>query len=192
MCTDKSRTADGRNAARRSCALLAAVCLSLALAGPAFGQTLHTHDSAAAPTGKAPQIVATQEEKRAPAVSAVSSLPTPRDPLEIARAARAVYVRSKTIHVPAATLENELRKQPDFQLLGLLITRDPSAADLWIEVDRNLFTRTFVLTAFDPKSNTLVVSARKKAYLILGDRVAAKLAKSFLRQMRETRAGTHR
>ena len=176
MFTGKSRREDGRSVAHLARALLGAAWLVLALVGATYGQAQHVD-------------VGVQGEKRVDIAAApIVSLPTPRDPLEIARTARAVYVHSKTLHVPTATFENELRKRADFQSLGLVITRDPTAADLWIELDRNLFTRTFVLTAFDPKSNTLVISTRKKAYLLIGDRVATKLAKSFLRQMRETRS----
>jgi hypothetical protein len=177
--------------ARLACALLGAAWLALALAGAAFGQTQRVTDDARMPARDAAQHAdagAPSEQLADKAVPPIGSLPAARDPVEIARTARTVYVHSKTLHVPAATFENELRKRADFQALGLVVTRDPTAADLWLELDRNLFTRTFVLTAFDPKSNTLVVSARKKAYLLIGDRVATKLAKSFIRQMRETRS----
>jgi hypothetical protein len=159
---------------------LSALCLLLLLACAGFGQenaARRVQQDASAPQ---PTVANPFSDNVAPIIV--------RPPAEIARTTRTVYVRSKTLHVPAATFENELRKRQEFQALGLIITRDPSEADLWIEVDRNLFTRTFVLTAVDPKSNTLVISARKKAYLIIGDRIAAKLAKSFIRQMREARA----
>jgi hypothetical protein len=190
MFTEKRRREDDRNVAQLARALLGAAWLALALAGATFGQAQRVAADASGPARDGAQRVDTsvQGKQRVNiAAASIVSLPTPRDPREIARTARVVYVHSKTLHVPAATFENELRKRADFQSLGLVVTRDPTAADLWIELDRNLFTRTFVLTAFDPKSNTLVISARKKAYLLIGDRVAAKLAKSFIRQMRETR-----
>jgi len=68
--------------------------------------------------------------------------------------------------------------------MALVITRDPDAADLILEVHHDLFTK-YVYTAVDPRSNIVVAGGKLSS---LGGTVAGKVAKRFLKQMMKARA----
>jgi len=68
--------------------------------------------------------------------------------------------------------------------LGLVITRDPTAADLILQVDHDLFTK-YVYTAIDTKTNIVVAGGKLSS---LGGTVAGKVAKRFLQQVMKARA----
>jgi len=68
--------------------------------------------------------------------------------------------------------------------MGLVITRDESAADLVLQVDHDVFTK-YVYTAVDPRSKIVVASGKLSS---LGGTVAGKVAKRFLKQVMQVRA----
>ena len=88
--------------------------------------------------------------------------------------------------VGEAVIETKLRKRSEFQQLGLIITRDPDAADLVLEVKHDLFTK-YVYTAIDPQTNIVVASGKLSS---LGGTVAGKVAKRFLKQMMKAQTGS--
>jgi hypothetical protein len=105
------------------------------------------------------------------------------DPKAILRSAKTIYVKSSSILVGEAVIEAKLRKRSEFQQLGLVITRDPDAADLVLELKHDLFTM-YVFTAIDPHTNIVVASGKLSS---LGGTVAGKVAKRFLKQMVKAR-----
>ncbi len=108
-----------------------------------------------------------------------------RTPGEVARNVRFVFVRSLSLRVTAEDIENKLRKHPDFQRLGMLITRQETDADLVLEVRRSVLTK-FVFTAVDPETLILVASGKLSS---LGGTVDDKVAKRFMKQIVALRAG---
>jgi hypothetical protein len=108
-----------------------------------------------------------------------------RSPEDGARAIRYVYVRSLSALVTAEDIENKLRKHPDFQRLGMLITRQELDADLVLEVRRGILTK-FVFTAVDTKSLILVASGKLSS---LGGTVDDKVARKFMKQIVALRGG---
>ena len=68
--------------------------------------------------------------------------------------------------------------------MGLVITRDPNAADLILEVHHDRFTK-YVYTAVDRKLNIVVTSGKLSS---LGGTVAGKVAKRFLKEVMKARA----
>ena len=104
-------------------------------------------------------------------------------PVNALRSARTIFIRSKSIFFKPATLENELLKRPEFQLWGLVITREEADADLIIEVERKVFSK-FTFSVIDPRTNTVVASGKLSS---LGGTVEHKIAKKFVSRMKAVR-----
>lgn len=102
-----------------------------------------------------------------------------KNPGEVARSARFIYVRSLSALVTAEDIENKLRKHPDFRRLGMLITRQEMDADLILEVRRSVLTK-FVFTAIEPETLILVASGKLSS---LGGTVDGKVAHLFMKQI---------
>src|SRR5829696_1539422 len=109
---------------------------------------------------------------------------TQTDPVTILPSAKTIYVRSSSVLVGQAVIETKLRKRPEFQQLGLIITRDPLVADLVLELEHDVFTK-YVYTAIDPHTSTVVASGKLSS---LGGTVAGKVAERFLKQMLKARS----
>jgi hypothetical protein len=114
-------------------------------------------------------------------ISAQSSTP---DPVASLRSAKLIYVKSTSILVGTSVIEDKLQKRPEFTQMGLVITRDESAADLILEVDHDVLTK-YVYTAVDRRSKIVVASGKLSS---LGGTVAGKVAKRFLKQVMQARA----
>ena len=97
---------------------------------------------------------------------------------------RRVFVRSKSLLVRAAVVEDKLLKRPEFAQLGFVITREESDADLIFELRHDLLTK-YVFSVVDAKTQTLLASGKVSS---LGGTVAGKVAKRFVRDM--ARIGT--
>jgi hypothetical protein len=104
---------------------------------------------------------------------------------EVARSVRFVYVRSHSALVTAEDIENKLRRHPDFQRLGLIVTRQEMDADLLLEVRRSVLTK-FVFTAIEPETLILVASGKLSS---LGGTVDGKVASLFIKQLVAARGG---
>jgi hypothetical protein len=114
-------------------------------------------------------------------VSAQSSTP---DPVASLRSAKTIFVKSSSLLVGNSVIEEKLQQRAEFSQMGLVITRDPLAADLILEVHHDVLTK-YVYTAIDPKLNIVVASGKLSS---LGGTVAGKVAKRFLKQMMQARA----
>lgn len=80
-------------------------------------------------------------------------------------------------------IEAKLRNRPEFQQLGLMITRDAQAADLILEVKHDILTKC-VFIAVDPRTNVVVASGKLSS---LGGTVAGKVAERFMKQLMRAR-----
>ena len=97
---------------------------------------------------------------------------------------RRVFVRSKSLLVRAAVVEDKLLKRPEFTQLGFVITREESDADLIFELRHDLLTK-YVFSVVDVRTQIVVASGKVSS---LGGTVARKVAKRFVRDM--ARIGT--
>jgi hypothetical protein len=95
------------------------------------------------------------------------------------KAGRRVFVRSSSLLVRGAVVEDKLLKQPEFQQRGFVITRDLSEADLILELRHDLFTM-YVFTVIDAKTELVLTGGKLSS---LGGTVADKVAKRFLKEM---------
>ena len=181
--SSKAQNARFALCARHSCFLLLVGFLSLptscqTVLGQQIETTASKDENSRAVAGKAgstPVVVA--------AKSTINSASA--DPSTILRSAGVIYVRSSSLLVGASVVEDKLQRRPEFQQLGLLITRDELAADLILELRHDLFTM-YVYTVIDTKTQVVVASGKLSS---LGGTVAGKVAERFLKQLSQVRQG---
>jgi hypothetical protein len=119
------------------------------------------------------------------AVSESGAPPAKPDPAELVRAARTIYVRSKTIYLKPKLLEDELLKQPDFQALGLKITSDAKEADLVVDVTLPFLTWTWTYVVTHQASNTQLADGKIRE--ITAGLASPKLAKDIAARLQTLR-----
>jgi len=95
---------------------------------------------------------------------------------------RRVFVRSKSLLVRGAVVEEKLLKNTEFRQLGLSITRDESDADIILELRHDLLTM-YVFTVVEVKTQTVIAGGKLSS---LGGTVADKVAKRFVKAMSGT------
>jgi hypothetical protein len=98
-------------------------------------------------------------------------------------ATRRVFVRSKSLLVRGAVVEDKLLKRPEFKQLGFSITRDESDADIILELRHDLLTK-YVFTVIEVKTQTVLAGGKLSS---LGGTVAGKVARRFVKEMVRTR-----
>lgn len=110
------------------------------------------------------------------------------NPRAVLRAARVLFIRSKSAYLKSSDLENEMRQRAEFAALGLLVTKEEGNADLILEVGRKVPGRKFVYSAIDPRTQIVLTSGSAKADLFgLAPSVAHKIAKRFLQRVQAAR-----
>jgi hypothetical protein len=92
---------------------------------------------------------------------------------------RRVFVRSTSLLVRAAVVEDKLLRNSQFRQMGFAITRDPRDADFVLELRHDLLTK-YVFTVVDLKTMNVVAGAKLSS---LGGTVAGKVAKRFVKEM---------
>jgi len=126
-------------------------------------------------------VAATSKNSHAALLQKQDEAPNPNT---ILRRAKFIYVRSSSLLVGVSVIEDKLRKRPEFQQAGLLITRDVNEADIILEVHHDLFTM-YVFTAVSAATNVVVASGKLSS---LGGTVAGKVAKRFMKQLMRARS----
>ena len=97
------------------------------------------------------------------------------------RSARSLVIISETVFLKPHQLENELRKQPEFASMQLVIVKDPRAADIRVELDRPLFTYTFTFAVIHQETSLQLTAGKVTAFD--GNFAAPKIAKELLKRM---------
>jgi hypothetical protein len=93
--------------------------------------------------------------------------------------ARRVFVRSTSLLVRGAVVEDKLLKNSEFKQLGFVITRDPRDADLVLELRHDLLTM-YVFTVVEVKTMTVIAGGKLSS---VGGTVAGKVARRFVKEM---------
>lgn len=88
-------------------------------------------------------------------------------------------MRSTSLLVGAAVVEDKLLKQTEFRQHGFVLTRDESEADLILELRHDLFTK-YVFTVVDAKTGVVLLAGKLSS---LGGTVAGKVARRFVKEM---------
>ncbi len=102
--------------------------------------------------------------QQAAAVPQSSAAIAGSDPKQILKNARTIYIRSKTAFLTVDTLDRALARQKDWDKLGLTIVQDPRVADLFIELDRPLFTYIHTFVIVDKKTSIVLGSGKATAF----------------------------
>jgi hypothetical protein len=110
------------------------------------------------------------------------------NPKDILRAARTIVVLSKTMYFTVDTLEKELAKQKGFGNLGLVFVNDARVADLFVTIDRPLFTYDFTYTVTDKR--TSIVLDAGKVTAITGGAAAGPIAQKLVSKWAEIRGAS--
>lgn len=118
-----------------------------------------------------------EEEKR----------PRATDPATVLRAARSVYVRSKTVFVKDSEVEDSLRKRKEFRAWGMSVTRSEMDADLVIEIERKSLTRRFTFVVLDPRTMSVLTSGKTRSVLF-GKKIPNKIAEKFANRVKTVRS----
>ena len=92
---------------------------------------------------------------------------------------RRVFVRSSSLLVRGAVVEDKLLKNSEFKQMGFVITRDPQDADLVLELRHDLLTM-YVFTVVDVKTMSVIAGGKLSS---VGGTVAGKVAKRFVKEM---------
>ena len=183
-----ARTSPG--AARFALGVLFACAACLLSAGAAVAQTPARGDDAAA-TRQAESAAATtatpdedeEGESESDADATSGARPQAADPSSVLRTARLIYVNSDTAFVSAREVEASLLKRKEFRAWGMGVTRNPSEADLIIEITRRTLTRRFTFTVLDPRTMAVVTSGKTRSVLF-GKKIPNKIAEKFTNRLR--------
>lgn len=176
-------------------AALCACAVWLFAAGPAAAQTpaFQRDEADAAMRGaKSSTPTPLDEDKAGESESvgdddtATRTRPRVTDPATIMRTARLVYVSSDSVFVNAREVEASLLKRKEFRAWGMAVTRDPSDADLIIEITRKSLRRRFTFTVVDPRTMAIVTSGQTRSVLF-GKKIPTKIAEKFTNRLRAVR-----
>ena len=107
--------------------------------------------------------------------------------LDALRSARTLFIMTKTLHFNPDDLARQLMKKPQFAELGITVTRDRSAADLIMQVDRLVLTTRFPYAVIDSRTGKTVIRGQVSS---LFGTVPSRIAGQFIQQIKEARAST--
>ncbi len=176
MNRSKSRIEFGEQGHAKPCwqrRLVLAGAMIAVCAGGGFAQTsILTTAPPADDTGTRPRRFATED-------LSTQKTTAPTIARSVVRTERRIFVRSHSLLVRAAVVEDKLLKQPTFSQLGFVLTRDQSDADLILELRHDLFTM-YVFIVYDAKTSTVIMGGKLSS---LGGTVANKVAKRFVKEM---------
>jgi len=86
------------------------------------------------------------------------------DPKQILKNAKTIHILSKTAFLTVDTLVRALAKEKDWPKLDLIIVQDRRVADLFIEIDRPLFTYVHTFVIVDKKTSIVLGSGKVTAF----------------------------
>jgi hypothetical protein len=138
--------------------------------------------TASSATAMRPRLTAEQDELVVETPTKNASTPAGFNRNGTARTERRVFVRSKSLLVRAAVVEDKLLKRPEFHELGFVLTREESDADMILELRHDLFTM-YVFSVVDTRSQLVLLSGKLSS---LGGTVAGKVAKRFVKEIGQT------
>jgi hypothetical protein len=86
------------------------------------------------------------------------------DPAQILKNAKTIYIHSKTQFLTVDTVDRALLQEKDWPKLGLTIVEDPRVADLFINIDRPLFTYVHTFVVIDKRTSIVLGSGKVTAF----------------------------
>jgi hypothetical protein len=119
--------------------------------------------------------------KGAAAVPQSSAAIADVQPLQLLKNAKTIYIHSKTSFLTVDTLVRALTTNKDWAPLGLTIVQDPRVADLFIEVDRPLFTYVHTYVMSDKRTSIVLDSGKVTAFD--GTKASGPIAKNLIKTL---------
>lgn len=108
-----------------------------------------------------------------------------QSPSETLRAARVLFVRSRSGFFNREAFEKEILQRSEKQKLELAITRDELQADLVVEVYRKRFSTRFVFSVIEPRTKQVLASDKSSS---LGGEIESDLANLLIKKIKAARA----
>jgi hypothetical protein len=111
------------------------------------------------------------------------------DAADVLRSAQTIMVRSKSTWFKTSYVESELRKRPEFKALGLVLVSDKQKADIYVVLDRPLFTYTYTFELIHAESSIVLASGRvaEKERSSHGSNAAPKIAQEIIKYIQDAR-----
>lgn len=109
-------------------------------------------------------------------------------PQDLLSGSRTFYINSDTGFFEEVQLQNELRKRAEFKDWQLLIVdgwNNREVAELWVEIDRPLFTYTFTYEVIHRRTGIVLSTGKVTAFD--GNLAAPKLAKRIIQDINKAR-----
>jgi len=109
-------------------------------------------------------------------------------PQDLLSGSRTLYINSDTDFFEEAQLQNELRKRTEFKDWQLSILdgwNNREVAELWVEIDRPLFTYTFTYEVIHRRTGIVVSTGKVTAFD--GNLAAPKLAERIIQDIKKAR-----
>ena len=148
----------------------------------AFCSSSSFAQTASSATALGPGFTAGQDQLVVETSAKKASTPAGVNRNRTTRTERRVFVRSKSLLVRGAVVEDKLLKRPEFHELGFVLTRDESDADMILELRHDLFTM-YVFSVVDTRSQLVLFSGKLSS---LGGTVTGKVAKRFVKEIGQT------
>lgn len=108
-----------------------------------------------------------------------------RDPTQLLRTFRTIYIISRTVWLKLDLMQQALQRRPEPAAWGMAIVADPRVADVRLSVDRVLFTWTWTYELVH--QNTGIVLASGKLGATAGGAAADKIAEAVVKRISEAR-----
>ncbi len=108
-----------------------------------------------------------------------------RDPMQLLRTFRTIYIVSKTVWLKQDLMQDALMREPALAAWGVAVVSDPQVADVRLSVDRVLFTWTWTYELVH--QNTGIVLGTGKYNATAGGAGAATIAKAIVSRIAEAR-----
>lgn len=108
-----------------------------------------------------------------------------RDPMQLMRNFRTIYIISRTVWLKLDLMQQALQRQPTLRAWGVAVVADPKVADVRLTVDRVLFTWTWTYEMVH--QNTGIVLAAGKLNAIAGGAASDQIAQVVVQRISEAR-----
>ncbi len=110
-----------------------------------------------------------------------------RNPVDVLRTCRAIFVESHTIYLKGNQLQDALYVRPELRDWGMKIVDDRAAADVYIDVTRPFLTFDWVYKMIDTRSGAVLATGKVIAWD--GPIAAPQLAVEIMKHFRSARPG---
>lgn len=117
-------------------------------------------------------------------LTASSATQPQRNPYDVLKTAKLIFIQAKSDFMSGEKLEKELLKRQEFRNWELVITRNREEAELILEITRKVFTTRFTLSIINARDNHILAACSDTS---IGGTIEPKLASGFIRELKKHR-----